>query len=166
MATTPADTEPARADSQELPSSDQELGITPVDWAVTRDVPLTPRGSVHMVAEVGPLTPDWVSSIEDGSHVSGSLIWEGTQIELCHLYVRDITYEILESGSASTFMQVGDIFSLSDGTGLCHRAALESAWSEYGPPDEGCIMVSTPGVPDPISYCGQFETQDVLEGRG
>lgn len=143
-------------DSSERPGAAEELRLTVLDWTISPDPPL--HWSVHVVAEVGPLPPEWVSVLPDGLRVSGNLIWDEAQIELCNLYVRDTRYEILESGLGSTYVQVGDIFSRSDGTELCHRASLESAWSEYGPPEEACIMVSATGVPEPISYCAPFPT--------
>ena len=90
-----------------------------------------------MIADVTPLLEADVQS------VSGKLVWNETEVDMCFADVRH---------DGVDFVRVGDGFESNfQGLGCSENAAMEAAFNDYGIPENACLTVRTGNVDH--EYC-------------
>lgn len=101
-------------------------------WGIALDDPYWGPGihTIFMIADFHPLT---ANQVED---LSGRLIWDETEVDLCNISLRHV---------GDGYLYVGDIFQTIEGCGS-NPTAMQDAFDEFGLPDMACLTVTSRGV--------------------
>ena len=110
-------------------SSDSDPGLTfvPFEWTIDPDAA---GPGVHRIwMEVDALQLDETEI----QALSGMLVWNQTQVDLCFIMVR---------GTGPHHVRVGDGFeSDSQGPGCIHNVPMADAFANFGFPVEACVTI-------------------------
>ena len=113
-----------------------ELGsipvFTPFQWTIDVDSIGPGIHSIMMEVDVSPLAEADIEAL------SGKLVWNQTQTDLCFIQVRD---------TGPGYVRIGDGFESDyQGDGCSTNAAMETAFNNFGLPTNACVTAIVGGL--------------------
>jgi hypothetical protein len=126
-----------------------QITFSPIKWEIVSNTVSPPIYGIWMVADVSPM------EVGDVQALSGKLIWNQTQIDLCV----NPDSPPNESGAlisvryiGNGFLTIGDGFqSNNQAAGCSINIAMENAFNNYGLPINACLAVKSGDVN--YEYC-------------